>query len=122
VTLIELIVFVAMIALGFLLGRAMYHLGGLWLGTAGFVVGVALVPSAFFVYLKCRHWAYRGDAVMPDCSCGGSAFRVQKVGDEYHLLCQQCKTRYEKNDSEVWVVENGVRRPYKRLVKWQGWV
>src|SRR5882724_1201611 len=42
-----------------------------------------------------------------ECSCGSSAFRYEKVGEKYHLLCQGCRTRYEKRREEVSVFENG---------------
>lgn len=59
---------------------------------------------------------------MPECSCGNSAFKYEKVGEEYHLLCTGCRTRYEKRRDEVSVFENGVKKPYMRLVKHQGWI
>ena len=120
-TLIELLVFVAEVALGVLLAKTLYSNAGLWGAVCGFLAGVAVIPSIIFVYLKYRRFAYPGHERMPVCTCGGS-LRYEKVGKERHLLCQQCKTRYERRRAEVWVFEDGVRRPYKRMVKWQGWI
>ncbi len=103
-TLIELIIFIAMIATGTFLARAIYPIGGLWLAVPGFIAGVALIPSMFFAHDRYRRWIYRGDKWMPECSCGNSVFKYEKIGDEYHLLCRRCKTRYEKHRGEVWVL------------------
>jgi hypothetical protein len=118
---IELLAFVAMIALGVLLGRAMYP-QGILPAILGFVVGVAIIPSIVKSYFTYRRWLYVGDKSMPDCLCGTSVFKYEKVGAEYHLLCQHCKTRYEKRLGDVWVFDGGEKKPYKRLVKHKGWV
>jgi len=121
-TLIELFVFIVMISLGYNSAKLFYHIGGLWLAIPGFIAGVALIPFSLFLYDRYRKWAYRGDAWMPDCSCGSSKFKFEKVGTEYHLLCQGCRMRYQKRRNDVSIFENGVTRPYKRLVKYKGWI
>jgi hypothetical protein len=122
VSAIELLFFVAMTAIGTVSARALYQVGGTWLAIPGFLAGFALIPSMFLARGRYRRWAYRGDKWMPECSCGSSAFKYQKIGLDYHLLCQGCATRYEKRRGEVWVFENGAKKPYKRLVKHQGWI
>jgi hypothetical protein len=112
----------AMIALGALVGWAVYPLGWLWLAVPGFVLGVLVIPSILFAHQRYRKWAYVGDHYMPDCSCGSGEYFYEKVGEEFHLLCQGCKTRYEKRLDEVSVFENGEKRPYKKLEKHRGWV
>ncbi len=120
--LIELLLFLAMIAIGGALAWVLYPVGGLWLAVPGFLVGLLLIPSIFFTYHCYRTWAYRRDHPMPDCSCGSREYKYEKVSEEYHLLCQRCKTRYERRHDEVSVFENGLMKPYKKLVKHQGWV
>src|SRR5689334_11931854 len=111
-----------MIAIGTVAARALYPVGGLCLALPGFTAGFALIPSVFLAYRRYRGCAYLGDRLMPECLCGGSEFRYQEVGSEYHLLCQGCTRRYEKRRDEVWILENGVRKHYKKLVKHQGWI
>jgi hypothetical protein len=103
------------------LGRTLYP-HGMLLAILGFILGVSIIPAIFVGYFRYRRWAYCGDKSMPECSCGSSVFKHLKVGAEYHLLCQQCKTRYEQRRDEVWIFEDGVKKPYKRLVNHQGWV
>ena len=121
-TLFDLIFFVTMILIGVGLAKVLYPIGGFWLGIPGFVAGVLLIPSMFFAYNRYRRWAYLGDKWMPDCSCGSAKYKVEKVGEEYHHVCQGCRTSYEKCRDQVSVFENGVKKPYKRLVKHQGWI
>jgi hypothetical protein len=121
-TLIELLVFILMITLGTSAAKALYPMGGFWLAVPGFIAGVFLIPSIGFIHNRYRRWAYLGDKWMPECSCGSSNYKYERVGDEYHLLCQQCKKRYEKRREQVLVYEDGQTRPYKRLVKHQGWI
>ena len=118
---IELLVFLVMIVLGVLLARTLYPHGVLP-AILGFVAGVAFIPITITAYFKYRRWPYVGDKNMPDCLCGNSTFRYEKVGAEYHLLCRQCKTRYEKRRGDVWVFDGGKKKPYKRLVKHKGWI
>lgn len=120
--LIELLFFLAMLALGACLAKALYPVGGAWLAVPGFIAGVLLIPSLFFAYNRYRRWAYLGDKWMPDCSCGGSEYELEKFGEEYRWVCQQCRANYEKRGEEVSVFEGDVKRPYKRLMKHQGWV
>src|SRR5262249_41421203 len=101
-SLIELLVFLAMIALGVLLARTLYP-HGIRLAIFGFLGGVAFIPCIITAYFRYRRWLYVGDEDMPDCFCGNSTFRYEKVGAEYHLLCQQCRTRYEQRRGDVWV-------------------
>lgn len=121
VTLIELLFFLVMIALGFGLAKASYAVGGMWLAVPSFIIGVALIPFALFLHVRYRKWAYVGDKFLPPCRCGSDKLKYEKVGTEYHLLCQNCRTRYERQRDEVFVYDNGGRKPYKRLVKWKGW-
>ncbi len=100
-TLIEMLLFIAMIALGVCLAKALYPIGEFWLAVPGFIVGMLLIPSLFFVHHRYRRWAYLGDKLMPDCSCGGEEYKYEKTEEEYHLLCQRCRTRYEKRKDEV---------------------
>ena len=118
---IELLLLFAMIAFGVLLGRALYP-QGILPAILGFVGGFAIIPSIFKAYFEYRRWLYVGDKRLPDCLCGNSVFKVEKVGAEYHRVCQQCKTRYEKRRGEVWIFDGGEKKPYKRLVKHKGWV
>jgi hypothetical protein len=120
-SLIELLVFFAMIALGTLLARALYPHGVLP-AILGFVGGVALIPGTIKAYFEYRRWLYVGDQSMPDCLCGSSVFKYEKIGTEYRLLCQGCKTRYEQRRGEVWVFDGSEKRPYKRLVRHKGWI
>ena len=120
-SLIELLVLFAMFELGALLARALYPHGVLF-AILGFVGGSALIPCTIGAYSTYRRWLYVGDRRMPDCLCGNSNFRYEKVGAEYHLLCRQCKTRYEKRRGEAWVFDGGEKKPYKRLVKHKGWI
>jgi hypothetical protein len=121
-TLIELLVPILMIALGACAAKALYPMGGLWLAIPGFLAGILLIPLIGFIHNRYRRWAYLGDKWMPECSCGSSEYKYERVGEEYHLLCQQCRKRYEKRREQVSVYEEGQKRPYKRLVKHQGWV
>jgi hypothetical protein len=106
VTLIELLALLAIIGLGIMCGRALYPYGILF-AIFGFVGGAAIIPTIIVAHVRYRRWAYCGDKLMPECLCGGSAFAYRKVGTEYHLLCKECETRYEKCRSVVWVFENG---------------
>lgn len=121
-TLIELLYFVAMIAIGIFFGKAMYPIGGFWLATPGFIAGVLLIPFLTFAYDRYRRWAYLGDKPMPDCSCGSTEYVYENIEGKYPLVCQQCRAIYEKRRDQVFVFENGAKIPYKRLVKHQGWV
>jgi hypothetical protein len=120
-TAIELIIFLTMIALGVLLGRAMYP-RGISLAIIGFVCGVALIPCITLAHERHRRWLYMGDEWMPDCVCGSSEFRYEKVDAEFHLLCQKCKRRYEKRGGDVWAFDGTAKQFHKRLVKHRGWV
>src|ERR1051326_1348618 len=111
-----------MIAIGTCLAMALYPVGGIWLAVLGFIAGVLLIPSLFFAHNRYRRWAYLGDKWMPGCSCGNAEYKYEKIGKEYRYVCQQCGANYEKRGDAVSVFENGVKKPYKRLMKHQGWV
>ena len=121
-TLIEATFFAVMCVLGWAAARLVHPIGGFWLSIPGFFAGFLLIPGLGYAYGRYRKWLYRGDADMPACSCGSTKFKYEKVGDEYHLLCQGCKTRYEKRPYEVSVYEGATKKPYKRLVRHQGWI
>jgi len=121
-TLIELIFFIVMIALGVWSATVLYPIGGLWLAIPGFAFGFLFIPGIWYGHAKYREWAYLGDKDMPDCLCGDAEFRYVKVGEESQLLCQQCRTRYERRRDQTWVYEGNEKKPYKRLVKHEGWV
>jgi hypothetical protein len=120
--LFELLFFVVSIAIGICLARALYPIGGIWLSVPGFIAGALFIPSLFFAYLRYRRWAYLGDKWMPDCSCGSAEYKYERIEEQYRLICQQCGASYEKHGNKVSVIENGIRKPYKRLMKYQGWV
>src|SRR2546430_1982562 len=98
---IEVVFFILMLGIGWLLAKAIYPIGGFWFAVGGFVVGFVTIPMILFAYGRYRRWAYRGDKFTPDCSCGSSEFKYKKVGREYHLLCQQCKTRCERRPDAI---------------------
>jgi hypothetical protein len=120
-TVIELFIFVAMIALGVLFARSMYP-HGILLAVIGFACGLAVIPAIWFAYLRYRRWLYVGDKWMPDCVCGSSAFKHERVGSELHLLCQKCERRYQKRRDYVWALNGEEKTRYKQLVKRKGWV
>lgn len=120
-TVIELITLMSMIFLGVFFSRLMYPHGVVF-AVIGFACGFGLIPGTWFAYLRYRRWIYVGDKWMPDCVCGSSEFRYERVGSELHLLCQKCKRRYQKRRDQVWVFNAAEKKPYKQLVKRKGWV
>ena len=121
-TLIELVVFLLMLGIGGKVAAILLPIGGLWLAIAGFVAGTLFLPFLFFLHTEYRKWAYRGDKSMPDCSCGSSDYKYQMFGAEMRVVCQHCGAHYEKKRHEVSVFENDEKKPFKRLVKHQGWI
>ena len=121
-SLVELLIFMIMIALGLAGAKVAYPIGGLWLAVPGFVFGFLIIPAAMLAHERYREWAYLGDQWMPDCLCGLAEFKYEKVGEELHMLCRHCLRRFEKRGDQVFIYENDQMRPYKRLVKYQGWV
>jgi hypothetical protein len=121
-TLIELLTLLLMLGIGVGAAHALFPVGGLPLAIPGFIAGVALIPLTAFAYDRYRKWAYLGDKWMPDCSCGSADFKYERVGAEHHLLCQRCRTRYEVRRGSAFVFDGSVKKPYKRLVKHQGWI
>ena len=120
--LVELLFVCAMFLIGGFLAAILYPRGGIWLAVPGFVFGVMLIPLAFRAYIHYRQWAYVGDKDMPNCLCGSDRYRYEQVGTEYHLLCQGCKTRYEKRRDRVFVFSGDSKHFYRRLVKYKGWI
>jgi hypothetical protein len=122
VTLITMLIFILMTTIGYWCAKLLYPIGGEWLALAGAIGGFLGIPLCFAGHGMYRRWAYLGDKHMPDCSCGGTEFKVEKLEGDYYLLCQKCRRRYEKQNDRVMVYESGEKRLYKRLVKHQGWV
>ena len=116
---IELLLLFAMIALGCCWGEDCIRKAFCqpYLGLRGF----AIIPSIFKAYLNTVDGCTWGQEVA-GLFVRNSVFKVEKVGAEYHLVCQQCKTRYEQRRGEVWIFDGGEKKPYKRLVKHKGWV
>lgn len=121
-TLIELLVLLLMVAMGVVIARTLYPIAGMFLAIPGFIAGVMLIPAVIFGYVKYRRRTYCGDKPMPECACGSTAFRYEKIGNGNHLLCRGCRTRYQKRRNVVWVFEGGEKKLYKTLVKHRGWV
>ena len=117
----ELLFFVAMIALGIGAATFVYPIGGWWLAIPGFVFAFLFLPGILFVEDRYRKRVYQGKW-MPDCLCGGVEFGYEDVGEEVHLLCRQCKTRYEKLRNQTWIYEGNEKRFHKRFVKRKGWI
>jgi len=120
-SLIELIVFLTTIALGVLFARALYP-HGIVFAIVGFVCGFAIIPSIWIAHVRYRRWLYVGDKGMPDCVCGNSVFRVEKVGADFHLLCKKCSRRYQRIRRQVWVFDGDEKKLYRQLIKHRGWV
>jgi hypothetical protein len=121
VTLIELLSFLVCVSIGAITSIAVYHIGGFWLAIPGFILGFLSIPFLAFSYNRYRKWVYLGDTWMPDCSCGSNKFKYEKIGDEYHLLCQECGAKYKRERHIIWIYENNEKRIYKRMVKFKGW-
>lgn len=121
ITLIELIILLTMVFSGVLFSRLMYP-HGIVLAVIGFVCGFGWIPGLWFAYVTYRRWLYVGDNWMPDCVCGSSEFRYERIGSELHLLCQKCKRRYQKRRDQVWAFNaTGEKEHYKQLLKHKGW-
>jgi hypothetical protein len=122
-TLIELIIFIILLAIGGFSAWFLRPIGGWWLAIAGFIAGVMLIPGLFFAYDRYRVWAYSGDESMPPCSCGSKEFKVEFVGEnEFHEVCQTCRRHYDKRKDKVYTFTEKNRVPYMRLVKHKGWI
>lgn len=120
-TLFEMIGFLLLIAIGYACGKIGVRLFGPWGGFA-FIPGFLLIPSIAMAHARYRKWLYKGDRHMPDCSCGSNAFTYEKVGSEYHLLCKECRVRYERTPDTVFVYHGNEKIIFRRLVKHKGWV
>jgi hypothetical protein len=59
---------------------------------------------------------------MPTCSCGSEDYKYEQMGADYHLVCQQCRTAYDKRRDDVFVFVHDQRIPYRQLVKHKGWI
>ncbi len=118
----ELITFLLMIGLGIALANVLYSVSGFWLALLGFVAGALLIPAIIFAHGRYRKWAYMGDKWMPECRCGSATYKYEKLEGKFRLVCQHCRTSYEKRKGEVFVLENDLVIPYKRLVKHRGWI
>ena len=122
-TLIELIVFIIMLAIGGFVAGILRPVGGLWLAIPGFIAGVLLIPGLSVGYERYRKWAYRGDEWMPPCSCGSTEFEMVAVASkDYHTVCQSCRKHYDKHKDKVHAFEGEERVPYMHLVKHKGWI
>jgi hypothetical protein len=117
-TLIELIVFIVMLALGGVVARLLYPIGGLWTAIPGFVAGLVLIPGIGLVVELYTRWVYRGDYLFPPCVCGKADF----IADGLNTRCQTCGRVYDKRKDGVYVIEGEEKRPYMKLVKHQGWI
>jgi len=121
-TLIELLAFFTMVGIGTLFAARLYPAGGWWLAVPGFVAGFLLLPGLLSGYIRYRKWAYCGDDLMPPCVCGAREFKAEIDSKNVYEVCLACGKRFEKNRDCVFLLANDIRKPYMKLVKYQGWI
>ena len=121
-TLIELLFFFTMVTLAGLVAGYVHPIGGWLLSIPVFIAGILLLPGVMFALNVYRNWAYCGARLMSPCVCGGNRFKAEMAENGFHMACQQCNRRFDREKNRVYLLSDDDRKPYMELVKYQGWI